>query len=214
MSDPAESQTHQALQTATPSAVPGTGRPSEYSPAIADYICARLADGETLTAICRTRGLPTRQTVHRWRMRNPAFDDQYMRARAIGMEAMSDDMLAIADDDTLDVLPDGTANHASVGRARLQVDTRKFLLAKLAPRVYGDRVQHEHSGTVTQAVTLDDRERMRRLASFMLDDSRAGALLEGTAEPASPDQPAGAGPREGDHTPASPPDDPATPDEL
>ena len=188
-----EAQALQASQPTAPDTVGSAGRPSEYSAAVADYICARLADGETLTAICRTRGLPTRQTVHRWRMRNEAFDDQYMRAREIGMEAMSDDMLAIADDDTLDTLPDGSPNHASVGRARLQVDTRKFLLGKLAPRIYGDRVQHEHTGSVAHTVTMDDRERMRRLASFMLDDQRAGALIEGTAsepEPASPSEPA------------------------
>ena len=173
MTRQAETQAPQGLQSLTPTASPGTGRPSEYTAAIGEYICARLADGETLTQICRTRGLPTRQTVHRWRMRNPAFDDQYMRARCIGMEAMSDDMLAIADDDTLDTLPDGSPNHASVGRARLQVDTRKFLLAKLAPRVYGDRVEVEHTGTLSHVVEVDDRERMRRLASFSAAATRA-----------------------------------------
>ena len=165
-----------------------TGRVTTYTPATAELIAARLADGETLSQICRTPGMPSRQTVHQWRMRIPAFNDLYMRAREIGMESMSDDMLVIADDDSGDQLPDGSPNSANVQRSRLQVDTRKFLLAKLAPKVYGDRVEVEHSGTVEHRHEMSDRERMRRLATFLALDARAGALIEGSAqaEPASP----------------------------
>jgi hypothetical protein len=142
-----------------------TGRATTYTPATAELIAARLADGET------------------------------MRARAIGMESMSDDMLVIADDDSGDLLQDGSPNSANVQRARLQVDTRKFLLAKLAPKVYGDRVEVEHSGTVEHRHEMSDRERMRRLATFLALDARAGTLIEGqasavdpaSASPASPD---------------------------
>jgi hypothetical protein len=172
-----------------------TGRATTYTPATAELIAARLADGETLSQICRTPGMPARQTVQQWRMRIPAFADLYARAREIGMEAMSDDMLVIADDDTGDVNSDGTPNSASVQRARLQVDTRKFLLAKLAPRVYGDRQQVEISGTVEHAVTVSDRERMRRLATFLAMDARLGVTVEGETEQANalsplPDRPA------------------------
>lgn len=158
-----------------------TGRPSTYTPATAELIAARLADGETLSSICKTPGMPRRQTVHQWRMRHPGFADLYARAREIGMETMSDDILTIADDDTHDTDADGKPNSANVQRARLQVDTRKFLMAKLAPKVYGERVQHDHAGKIEHAVTLSDRERMRRLATFMLEDRDSGALIEGTA---------------------------------
>lgn len=160
-----------------------TGRTTTYTPATAELIAARLADGETLSSVCRTPGMPSRQTVHQWRMRIPAFNDLYMRAREIGMEAMSDDMLTIADDDTGDMV-DGAPNSANVQRSRLMVDTRKFLLAKLAPKVYGDRVEVEHSGTVQHQHSLSDRERMRRLATFLAIDARAGVTVEGEAEQA------------------------------
>ncbi len=176
----------------------GKGRPTTYTPATAELIATRLADGETLSNICRTPGMPARQTVHQWRMRIPAFADLYARAREIGMESMADDVLTIADDDTGDTLPDGSPNSANVQRSRLQVDTRKFLMAKLAPKVYGDRVEVEHTGTVEHAVTLSDRERMRRLASFLAQDAAAGVTIEGTARPtlpASPDPDAGEGAR-------------------
>jgi hypothetical protein len=193
MAAQAESRTLQASDT-TPRERKALGRPSTFTPATGELICARLADGELLTDVCRTPGMPARQTVQRWRMRNPAFDAVYMRAREIGMESMSDDMLIVADDDTCDTNSDGTPNHASVNRARLMVDTRKFLLGKLAPRIYGDRVQHEHSGEVAHVIELSDRERMRRLASFMLEDAAAGVTVEGQATslpavPAVPDLP-------------------------
>jgi hypothetical protein len=131
-------------------------------------------------------------------MRNPAFADLYARAREIGMETMADDVLTISDDDTNDLLPDGSPNSANVQRSRLMVDSRKFLMAKLAPKVYGDKVSHEHSGTVEHAVTLSDRERMRRLATFLALDAAAGVTVDGELSqhhephtmPASPALPA------------------------
>lgn len=182
MAAQAETPTLQATDLPARKAGKTLGRPSKYSPAVAELILARLSDGELLTEICRTPGMPHRQTVHRWRMRYPAFHEEYARAREIGMESMSDDTLMIADDDTCDILPDGTPNGANVQRARLQVDTRKFMLGKLAPKVYGDRQTVEHTGRVEHAVTLSDRERMRRLATFMAEDAHAGALIDGTAE--------------------------------
>ena len=38
------------------------------------------------------------------------------------------------------------ADQVAVQRARNRIDTRKWLAAKLAPRKYGDRVEHDHKG--------------------------------------------------------------------
>ena len=186
-----ESQARQASPTRPEYPNKGAGRPTTYTPATAELIAMRLCDGETLSEICRTPGMPTRQTVHQWRMRMPAFDALYLRARAVGMESMSDDLLTIADDDTGDLLQDGSPNSANVQRARLQVDARKFLMAKLAPKVYGDRVEVEHSGGIEHRVQLDDRERMRRLATFLAEDAALGHTIEGRAlaSPAGSEEP-------------------------
>ena len=193
-------------ETTSPESASGSesgkgGRPTTYTPATAELIAARLADGETLTQICRTPGMPSRQTVHHWRMRFPAFADLYARAREIGMESMGDDLLTIADDGAGDVNPDGTPNSANVQRSRLMVDSRKFLMSKLAPGVYGDKVEHKHSGTIEQRVTLSDRERMRRLALFLAEDAAAGVVLDGEALPV---------PQAAEPLPALPDPDPVT----
>jgi len=168
-----------------------TGRPSTFNAATAELICERLAGGETLTRICKTPGMPKRQTVHRWRVKFPGFDATYTRARVAQAEHWADEILDIADDSARDTVtkttPQGreyeAVDNEAIQRSRLMVDTRKFLMAKLAPRIYGDKLQHEHSGEVVQRIELSDRERMRRLATFLLEDQAAGALIEGETAP-------------------------------
>jgi cytochrome P450 len=107
-----------------------------YIDELAAEICQRIADGETMTAIAREPHMPTRETVRVWRRDRPAFSAAFARARVEGMEALADDIVSISDDRSGDVQRD-----------RLRVDTRKFLMSKIAPHVYGDKL--EHSGTVT-----------------------------------------------------------------
>src|SRR5262249_46433192 len=53
------------------------GRPSDYCAEIAMTICDRLADGESLRAICADAGMPDKATVFRWIGRHKAFRNQY-----------------------------------------------------------------------------------------------------------------------------------------
>jgi hypothetical protein len=158
-----------------------------FSEALSALICARIAGGETLTAICTTPGLPAPGTVYRWRRENPSFSADYTQARVDQQEAWSDEIVAIADDGTLDTVtkrdPKGreyeAVDHENINRSRLRIDTRWRLMATLSPR-YAAKVAHEHGGEVIHTVQLSDRERMRRLASFMLQDQLAtdGAIID------------------------------------
>jgi Bacteriophage Sf6, terminase small subunit-like len=70
---------------------PMRGRPSIFSPELADRLCERLADGETLRAICRDEGMPDERTVRRWALDDlEGFSTQYARAREIGYQGMAD----------------------------------------------------------------------------------------------------------------------------
>lgn len=105
------------------------GRPTTYTQEIADEICRRLAEGETLRAICRDMGLAI-GTVLGWvRDDRDGFAERYARARDIGYEVMADELIDIADGGSDDWQRD-----------RLRVDARKWLLAKALPKRYGDRV--------------------------------------------------------------------------
>ena len=126
--------------------LPGPGRPHFYTQELADEICRRLAEGESLRSIARTSGFPAESRIREWSLdaAHP-FAAQYARARATGYQKMADEILEIADDSNGDLIEraDGvlTVDHEHIQRARLRVDTRKWILSKMLPKVYGDKFQ-------------------------------------------------------------------------
>lgn len=115
------------------------GRPSVYTPDIADEICRRLAEGEGLKAICRDEHMPAASTVLDWVQRDyMGFSEPYARARETQIELMAEDLIALADDEAKDPQ-----------RSRLQVDARKWVMSKVLPKKYGDKIQQEVSGKVS-----------------------------------------------------------------
>lgn len=112
------------------------GRPSIYTPEIADTICKALAEGKSLRSICRADNMPTEATVRMWAADDrEGFYSQYTRARDIGLDCVADEVFEIADDG---------ADHQ---RDRLRFDARRWYLSKLAPKRYGDKITQEHTGT-------------------------------------------------------------------
>lgn len=124
-----------------------------YSPAVRDAICERLIAGESLRAICASTEMPAMLSVLRWLADEDKADfrSQYARARELQAERMGEELLEIADEDCAttrlrgeeeEVVFDSTA----VARNRLRVDARKWLMSKMAPKKYGDKVTAEHVG--------------------------------------------------------------------
>ena len=134
------------------------GRPSTYTPELADLICEQIADGKSLRSICAAEGMPSKTAVFHWLAAIPAFRDQYAMAREAQADSMADDILDIADDGRHDTYLDDNGNERTnaevVARSRLRVDARKWIAAKLKPKVYGDRT--ELTGTLEHKHTLAD----------------------------------------------------------
>jgi hypothetical protein len=156
------------------------GRPTIYTEEIGDIICARLADGESLNAICKDDEMPAESTVRSWAIvpEHP-ISAKYDRARELGYMKMADDLLEISDDGTNDWMvragqdAEGTAysiNGEHVSRSKLRVDTRKWLLSKALPKIYGDKIVNEHTGKdgkPIEVADVSDVEGARRVA-YML----------------------------------------------
>lgn len=122
------------------------GQPTKMTKEVQEEILERIAAGETLSGICEDKHLPVHRTVQRFALDNAEFCRKYAQAMEIRIWKMADEIIKIADDKTNDILESinefgitRTGNAASVHRARLQVDTRKFLMAKLLPHVFGDK---------------------------------------------------------------------------
>lgn len=117
-----------------------SGRPSEYSEAVADAICLRLANAESLRKICLSDDMPCQTTVFKWLRQHEEFAQQYARAREAQADALFDECLDIADDGSNDYMGEGeTYNGDAVQRSRLRIDTRKWMAGKLRPKVYGEK---------------------------------------------------------------------------
>ena len=78
------------------------------------------------------------------------FRDQYAHARDMQADALFDEALEIADDVSGDWSTDKDGkkvlDHEHIQRSRLRVDTRKWAAGKLAPKRYGDKMQHTGDG--------------------------------------------------------------------
>lgn len=131
------------------------GRPTDYSQELADIICARLAEGESLRTVCKDDDMPCKTTVFMWMRTNKEFLNQYTRAKEESADAMIEDMLDIADDGTNDWMEKRNSEGDNIGwqlngehvnRSRLRVDTRKWIAEKLKPKKYGAKVSQEITG--------------------------------------------------------------------
>lgn len=138
-----------------------------FSQELADRICAELAEGKSLRAVCAQDGMPNASTVLRWTEQDEHFAQQYTGARARGYQLLADEILEIADDGTNDAIEteDGPrTNQDVISRSRLRVDTRKWMLSKMLPKIYGDKLDLAHSGSVKIVKELTEDE-LQRIAS-------------------------------------------------
>jgi len=92
-----------------------------------------------------------------WLNRYPEFQEQYARAKQLQAELMAEDILELADDPS-------TAS-GDVQRSKLQVETRKWLMSKLAPRKYGDRIDVTSAG---EALPLPSHQIDARVQSIVM----------------------------------------------
>jgi hypothetical protein len=149
-----------AVVAAPPPKPNAVGRPSTYSQELADTICGRMAEGESLRSVCRDDQMPAISTVMLWRNHNAKFSEQYARAREMLLDVRADEIIDIADDGRNDFMEREIAegvvikvvDHEHISRSKLRVDTRKWELSKLVPKRYGDKI--EVNGTVTKKVRV------------------------------------------------------------
>lgn len=145
------------------------GRHSEFTQEVADEICERLADGESLRSICSGDDMPRKATVFRWLGQFDAFRDQYTRAREIQADALFDDVLSIADNSKNDWMEAHGKDDAgwllngdNIRRSQLRIDARKWMAGKLRPKKYGEFKAVELTGAnggpvVIQATSTDEQ---------------------------------------------------------
>ena len=156
----------------------GGGRKSRYTEPLGRAICKMLAGGMTLNQVCSRPGMPHERRVRAWASDvDHPFSPKYLRARELGYLKMADDLVDISDDgsndwmerkkgeDTITVV-----DHEHIARSKLRIDTRKWLLSKALPKIYGDKTAHEVSGPGGAPIEIKETTDLdvARKVAFML----------------------------------------------
>ena len=155
-------------QAAKQDAPKKTGRPSKYTPEIAQQIVERLSNAEPLRQICRDGHMPAWQTIYDWMYRDDALGAKGVglskaiaRAREIGYDKMAEECLELADTPHFGIKQieseDGitVTREDQLGHRKLQIETRLKLLAKWNPKKYGERLTHAGDADNPVAVQAD-----------------------------------------------------------
>lgn len=174
-----------------------SGRLVHFSQEICDAICDRLVDGESLRSICEADGMPHIATVMRW-LADPskkAFCEQYARAREMQMDVFADELAVLHEKAWVPVLdelgapmvdadnqPYMVVDKSSAAVVKLEADNKKWLMSKMAPKKYGDKLAlggAEDLGPLQIHRDLTDAERAVRLARALNETPEALQVLAG-----------------------------------
>ena len=104
---------------------------TNYTRYLADIVCDRMTEGESLRAICRDVGMPSEGAVRGWAVRDvDGFGDRYRAARLLLMDFWADQIVDIADDGELDPRD-----------RQIRTGVRQWIMSKVS-RSYGERLVH------------------------------------------------------------------------
>lgn len=143
-------------------------------PAILDAI----ADGASLkSALLSVSGAPSYTTAKRHLRQDADLREQYRSACQDRADRLAEEILTLADEPMPDHL-EGKERGAWVQQQRLRVDTRKWLAAKLYPKMYGERLDVNTTETRISITAALAEAEQRIIAGQLLDQSVG--LIEGS----------------------------------
>jgi hypothetical protein len=147
------------------------GKVTKLEPAVLTAICEDVANGKTMSAAAKERGI-TPSAVRKALLRDDEMFQLSSHARELGCDALADQCIEIADQSELDPQD-----------RRIKIDTRIRLIGKWSSR-YSDKLMVQNNTTVTHRYDLDnlpdaELEQLERI----LAHARAGASSEGASEP-------------------------------
>jgi len=144
----------------------GANRPAELTNEQTDELLACLTDGRSLLSICEGDEFPSYRTIMRRIQNDPSFKERHDLARRIQAERFVDEIVTIADDGRNDTYTDQdgkkVVDYDNINRARLRVDARKWIAAKMLPAKYGDnnRPEVHVNNTVNNNLVMSEAKRL------------------------------------------------------
>lgn len=140
----------------------------EYRQRIMDVVCGVTAESTLgIQRICKTlreddATFPACRTIRTWMAENAEMLAQYARAKEHQLHILAEQIVEISDDDSYDEIftDEGKRmmNAEFVARSKLRVDSRKWVLSKLMPKVYGDKIEIDNNITMKELPTVNADE--------------------------------------------------------
>lgn len=123
-----------------------------------------IAEGMSAKKACEQVEGISRTQFYKLILNNKELENKYARAMELRAKAMFDDLEDMASEDANDITTDdkgnSKTNHEAIQRSKLKVDTRKWVLSRMNPRKYGDRVNIDHDaenkGTPPKVIWSDE----------------------------------------------------------
>ena len=114
-------------------------------------VLASMEDGLSLRKACDLAEVSVTVFL-RWVDADKELQEQYARTRARLLDVKAEELEEIGERAA------SAETTVEVAGLRLLSDNRKWLLSKLAPKKYGDKIQTEHSGSIGLTKQLSDAE--------------------------------------------------------
>jgi hypothetical protein len=123
------------------------GAPTIKTPELLDRIFAGISLGKSARAMCMEVGISQR-VLWNWLASDDELMRQYLRAKELCVDAYAEEIIEISDDGARDTYVDEkgreVTNREVIARAQLRIDARKWYVARLAPKKYGDKLPVTH----------------------------------------------------------------------
>lgn len=115
-------------------------------------VCSQIEIGRSVNEILSQDNMPNRDTFYEWMRNDKDLSDKYARSMDIRADYYFDEMLKVAytteeGESTIDA-PTGITVHKSdmIAHRRLKVDTLKWVVSRMNPKKYGDKMDVTSDG--------------------------------------------------------------------
>lgn len=123
------------------------GRPTNYTPELADEICEKIALGGNLNRICAEESMPSHETVYRWRRTMHEFQEKYLLATQERSYARAERI-----DDWKDQVAAGTLKPEA---ANVIINAEKWQAGRENPKRFGEKIQHSGDETSPLKIIIE-----------------------------------------------------------
>jgi hypothetical protein len=131
----------------------------QFSQELFDTILSRIEEGESLVKICKDDNMPSKSGFYKWLKEFPELVDKYAHACEARADKIFEEIIEIADDSSNDFIRvekgESIENKEWVNRSKLRVDARKWVLAKMQPKKYGDKIDVNNKITIDKPLIID-----------------------------------------------------------